>query len=177
MVHSGGPSSQRRTSSGLVNASNTSRRGASKSRVTRISRSLGVDTLKLSGKNMEPPLPLLGNGTLAFLFRGSRRKPPNIRDRSPATRSLQRGGAPRACAVAAAHRCRIWVRPSRNVRAQERSYALLASRPDDVRGTTTLCSCYGHHTASSCALHLATGRRADVSRMRLSRLQPSLSEV
>src|SRR5258708_33326352 len=70
MVHPGGPSSQRRTSSGLVNASNTSRRGASKSRVTWISRSLGVDTLKVSGKNMEPPLPLLGSGTFMFLFRG-----------------------------------------------------------------------------------------------------------
>src|SRR5450755_1850173 len=70
MVHPGGPSSQRRTSSGWVNASNTSRRAASKSRVTWISRSLGVDTLKLSGKNMEPPLPLLGSDTLAFLFRG-----------------------------------------------------------------------------------------------------------
>src|ERR1700722_1413030 len=70
MVHPGGPSSQRRTSPGLVNASNTNRRGASKSRVTRTSRSLGVDTLKLSGKNMEPPLPLLGSGPIAFLFRG-----------------------------------------------------------------------------------------------------------
>src|SRR5260221_924960 len=70
MVHPGGPSSQRRTNSGLVNASNTSRRGASKSRVTWISRSLGVDTLKLSGKKMELPLPLLGSGTFVFLFRG-----------------------------------------------------------------------------------------------------------
>src|SRR5579859_2090363 len=70
MVHPGGPSSQRRTSSGLVNASNTSPRGASKSRVTWISRSLGVDTLKLSGKCMKPPLPFPGRATLAFPFHG-----------------------------------------------------------------------------------------------------------
>jgi len=47
----GGPSNQRRTSSGRVNALNTVA-DASKSRVTLISLSLGVDTLKLAGNRM-----------------------------------------------------------------------------------------------------------------------------
>src|ERR1700736_6793698 len=68
MVHPGGPSSQRRTSSGLVNASKTRRRGASKSLVTRISRSPRVDILKLSG-NRAIPL-LLPGGPTAFLIGG-----------------------------------------------------------------------------------------------------------
>src|SRR5579863_541260 len=70
MVQPGGPSSQRRTSSGLVNASNTKERGASKSRETWISRSLGVWILKLSGKHIEPPLSQLGSRTFAFLVGG-----------------------------------------------------------------------------------------------------------
>src|SRR5882757_8825634 len=70
MVQPGGPNSQRRTSSGLVNASNTNGRGASKSRVTWISRWLGVVTLKLSGKIMEPPLPPIGSRTFAFRLLG-----------------------------------------------------------------------------------------------------------
>src|SRR5580658_1382323 len=70
MVQPGGPSSQRRTSSGLVNASNTKERGASKSRDTWISRSLGMWILKLSGKCTEPPLPQLGSRAFSLLAGG-----------------------------------------------------------------------------------------------------------
>ena len=44
MAQPGGPNSQRRSSSGLEKASQTIRRGAAKTRVTTISRSVGVVT-------------------------------------------------------------------------------------------------------------------------------------
>src|SRR6266852_6488149 len=47
MLQPGGPSSHCLTSSGLVNASKTSRRGALNTRVIAISRSLGVVTLNV----------------------------------------------------------------------------------------------------------------------------------
>ena len=57
MDQPGGPSIQRRTSSGLVCASQTSVRGAAKSRVTRTSVSLGSETCAVITGGKSPGTP------------------------------------------------------------------------------------------------------------------------
>src|SRR5882672_5129657 len=89
MVQPGGPSNHCLTSSGLVNASKTSRRGALNTRVMAISRSLGVVTLNV-------PLFIIA----ALLYRFVRPRvgncPPKDAGTSPAT--LQAPEAARAAA-------------------------------------------------------------------------------